>query len=280
MSAEELHQDLKAIAAAPPPSTPPPMTKSHEIHELAAALAKAQGEMAHAQRTADNPFFKSKYATLAAVWDVCREPLTSNGLSVTQIPTVIQGEQILVSMLLHSSGQWLRGFYPIVPVKPDPQGVGSAISYARRYSLMGLVGVCPSEDEDDDGNAASAKKPPAAAAPKPRARKSPPTEKPALKATPKETERAIKNAEDALGPQYHTSLRCTQRQRNMLWAKATEKQEETGVGARQIMHSIFETLGIVEQEDGKHVILQQHVDEIKAAIDSWEPEIPSSGESF
>jgi hypothetical protein len=193
-------------------------------------------------------------------------PLTKNGLCVTQVPTMFAGERVLVSILMHSSGQWIRSAYPILPVKNDPQGVGSAIAYARRYSLGALVGVCPSEDEDDDGNAASSKAAPKA---KPRAKK-PPQEKPA----PSDPPVRPVSTKEAFGPQTQGSLRVTTRQRNLLWAKATEKQEATGVGARQIMHSIFETLGIVAQEDGHHVILQQHVDEILAAIDSWEPEIP------
>jgi hypothetical protein len=126
--------------------------KSDSIKELATALAKAQAKIRHAVKDSANPFFKSKYADLASVWEAVREPLTSNGLAVTQVPDVQDGKSVLVTMLMHSSGEWISGTYPIVPIKNDPQGVGSAITYARRYALQSLAGVCP---DDDDGNAAS-----------------------------------------------------------------------------------------------------------------------------
>jgi hypothetical protein len=125
---------------------------SDQINEIAAALAKAQGQIEGASKGKVNPAFRSKYADLASVWDAAREPLSSNGLSVVQIPNKTPEGVELVTMLLHSSGQWISSRYPIKPVKDDPQGMGSAITYGRRYSLMALVGIAP---EDDDGNAAS-----------------------------------------------------------------------------------------------------------------------------
>lgn len=128
---------------------------SEQINELAKALAKAQGEIKGAKKSSDNPFFKSKYADLSEVWEACRDALSKNDVAVTQIPTVTsEGVFVLETMLLHSSGQWIRGVYPITPTKNDPQGVGSAITYARRYALAAMVGVA---QEDDDGNAASNK---------------------------------------------------------------------------------------------------------------------------
>lgn len=122
------------------------------INELAAALSKAQAEIIGAKKDANNNFFKTPYADLASVWDACRQPLTKNGLSVTQTTDVSEnGVMILVTTLLHSSGQHIQGRYPIQPVKNDPQGLGSAITYARRYALQAIVGVAPT---DDDGEAA------------------------------------------------------------------------------------------------------------------------------
>lgn len=129
--------------------------QSAEIKDLAAALCKAQTAMKHATKEAENPYFKSKYADLPAVIDAVRPALTANGLSVSQMMDYDEvGRHYLVTTLMHTSGQWLRGWYPINPTKNDPQGIGSAVTYARRYSLAGATGNA-SIGEDDDGNAAS-----------------------------------------------------------------------------------------------------------------------------
>ena len=129
------------------------MNSSQEVGALGAALSKAQGEMGNAKKGQVNPFFKSTYADLASVWSVCREPLSNNELSVIQATDVKEDDRILLrTVLLHSSGQWVSSNYPINPVKPDPQGIGSAITYARRYALMAMIGIAP---EDDDGEKAT-----------------------------------------------------------------------------------------------------------------------------
>ncbi len=129
------------------------MNRSESINELAAALAKAQAVMAGASKDNLNPHFKSKYADLASVWDACRKPLSDNGLSVVQTATASDDGRVGVeTMLMHSSGQWLSEVLLMRPVKDDPQGVGSCVTYARRYALAAVAGVAP---EDDDGNAAS-----------------------------------------------------------------------------------------------------------------------------
>lgn len=129
--------------------------QSETINELAAALAKAQGEMNHAGKSADNPYFKSKYADLPAVIDASRPALAKNGLSVVQMTDIDElGNMVLVTQLSHSSGQWVRSWYPVRPVKSDPQGFGSALTYSRRYAYSALAGVA-AVGEDDDGNAAS-----------------------------------------------------------------------------------------------------------------------------
>lgn len=144
----------------------PSKFKSVTIGKLADALSKAQAEIKNAAKDKDNPFFKSTYADLASVWDACREPLSKNGLSVTQPLSFEGGEIILTTLLLHSSGEWISSQVPVMPVKRDPQSIGSAITYMRRFSLSSVVGVAPSEkpteddvdDSDDDGNAASGRK--------------------------------------------------------------------------------------------------------------------------
>lgn len=142
------------------------METSAEVKELMTALCKAQGAMAAAKKDSTNPHFKSSYADLASVWEACRAPLTDNGLSIIQVVTDDGGR--LSTRLCHSSGEWVQGFVPVKPMKQDMQAFGSALTYARRYGLMAMVGIAP--DDDDDGNAASAppqqrsqqpKKPPA-----------------------------------------------------------------------------------------------------------------------
>lgn len=130
---------------------------SESINELAGALAKAQGEIVNAAKSVDNTFFKSKYADLAACIDASRSALSKNGLSVVQYTDYDAADQWMVTQLMHASGQWMKSYYPIRPIKNDPQGMGSAITYARRYAYCAIVGVA-AEGEDDDGNEASGRK--------------------------------------------------------------------------------------------------------------------------
>ena len=128
--------------------------QSEQINELVTALAKAQGEITGALKDSSNPFFKSKYADLAACWDACRSQLSKNGLSVIQTTEPATNGICVVTLLAHSSGQWIRGKLWMTPKDTSPQGIGSAITYARRYALAGIVGLA---QIDDDGNAASGK---------------------------------------------------------------------------------------------------------------------------
>ena len=134
------------------------MNKSESIAGLAAALAKAQGQMKGAIKDSANPFFKSKYADLASVVEAIRAAFSANGLSYIQTVEPSEKDEVRVeTTLLHSSGEWISCGVLSLPVsKVDAQGYGSALTYARRYSLSAAVGVAP---EDDDGNAASAAKP-------------------------------------------------------------------------------------------------------------------------
>lgn len=122
------------------------------ISNVAKALNAAQIKFKPAIKSADNPFFKSKYADLAAIWDSVKEPLSSNGLAILQTMDFINGETILVTMLLHTSGESITGRVRVKPTKDDPQSWGSAITYFRRYSLAAILGVVT---EDDDGAQAS-----------------------------------------------------------------------------------------------------------------------------
>ena len=131
------------------------MRQSESIALLASALAKAQGTIAPALKESVNPHFRSHYADLAAIWEVCRKPLTSNGLSVIQAPTdCADGRVGLETRLIHSSGEWIESLVSTRLSKDDAQGIGSALTYLRRYSLASIVGVTATDD--DDGNAASA----------------------------------------------------------------------------------------------------------------------------
>jgi hypothetical protein len=125
---------------------------TEERKELATALSKAQAEIDAAPKSEANPFFKSSYADLATVRSAIREAFGKHGLSVVQIPHTGDGTVSVTTILMHASGQFIEGTLTLRPTKNDPQGVGSAITYARRYSLMAFAGVAP---DDDDGNAAS-----------------------------------------------------------------------------------------------------------------------------
>jgi hypothetical protein len=129
------------------------MLKSEQVNELAAALAKAQGQLEGAKKSSSNPFFKSKYADLAECWNTCREALTANEISVIQMPEEINenGRLNITTMLAHSSGQYISSTLTMTVTKLDPQAIGSAITYGRRYALAAMVGLA---QEDDDGEEA------------------------------------------------------------------------------------------------------------------------------
>ena len=130
--------------------------QSDNIAELAAALSKAQGEITGALKDSSNPFFKSKYADLASCWDACRKQLAANGLSVIQTTEAFADDRLmLVTTLAHSSGQWVRGFLPVLTKDASPQAQGSGLTYARRYALAAIVGLA---QIDDDAEAAQGRK--------------------------------------------------------------------------------------------------------------------------
>ena len=125
---------------------------SENTNELAKALAIAQGQMKAASFNRINPHFKNKYADLAAIIEAIRDPLSKSGLGRTQIiESDGNGGLHLKTTLWHQSGQWVSSLYPL-PVGAKPQEMGSALTYARRYSLSAIVGIA--SDEDDDANEA------------------------------------------------------------------------------------------------------------------------------
>ena len=149
------------------------MVTSPEIKEIIKAIHAFQGQVGKMQRTATNPFFKKTYTPISEVLEVIREPLQAAGLSFVQFPT---GEHGLTTRLMHNTGQWMEDTITIQAVPEfykekdrsgtvtfrseqphyTPQGQGSAITYARRYSLVAILGL---SDSDDDGNQASTPKP-------------------------------------------------------------------------------------------------------------------------
>jgi len=128
--------------------------QSETIGALAAALSKAQADITGALKDSSNPFFKSKYADLASCWDACRKQLSANGLSVIQTTQMTDHGLMLVTILAHSSGEWVSGQMPVLTKDPSPQGQGSGITYARRYALAAIVGLA---QIDDDAEAAQAR---------------------------------------------------------------------------------------------------------------------------
>ena len=129
------------------------MKSSESIKNLALALTKAQSQMTGASRSASNPFFKSKYANLEEVINTVKVPFAEVGLSFLQFPVSADGFAGVETIILHESGEFISNEFMLKCSKADPQGMGSAITYARRYGLQSACGI-PSED--DDGNAASA----------------------------------------------------------------------------------------------------------------------------
>jgi len=132
------------------------MEKSGTTVELTKALVKVQSQLKGAKQDSVNPFFKSKYADLTSVWDACRALLAENELGIIQTTDVGDNHQLIIeTILLHSSGEWIAGRLPMILAKNDPQGIGSAITYGRRYGLSAMVGICP---EDDDAESAVERK--------------------------------------------------------------------------------------------------------------------------
>lgn len=130
--------------------------RSDKIDKLAKALAQAQGAMGHAHKSGKNPHFKSSYADLADCLDAVREPFTSNGLAISQLPGYDDARITLTTILTHDSGQYIAGTAAMSPMKPGPHDYGSCLTYLRRYSLAAITGLAQA---DDDGNKGQGKDP-------------------------------------------------------------------------------------------------------------------------
>ena len=128
------------------------MKMSDSIAELAAALAKAQGQIEAASKGSVNPHFKSKYADLNSLRDAIREPMAANDLAVVQLPRMSEKEVEVETMIIHKSGEYIAETLRMPVGQMTAQAVGSALTYCRRYSLSAVLNLSA---DDDDGNAAS-----------------------------------------------------------------------------------------------------------------------------
>lgn len=129
------------------------MKQSETTAALDAALALAQAELSNVLKDTANPFFKSKYADLASILDEVRPVFAKHGISIVQSPSYDAGVASVTTRIA-CKGEWVMATSSCKVVKDDPQGVGSATTYLRRYSLAAFAGVAQT---DDDGNAASGK---------------------------------------------------------------------------------------------------------------------------
>lgn len=138
-------------------TTPPNVTTlgiahSPQLDQLFKALSAAQGEMATADLSANNPHFKKPYADLSDIWAACRAPLAKHGLAILQPPIIgADGKTVgVVCIIGHESGQWLMTRIEAVTATNNPQAIGSVLTYLRRYTLAPMAGVAV-RGEDDDG---------------------------------------------------------------------------------------------------------------------------------
>lgn len=126
--------------------------------KLFTALAKAQTELENAEQDSENTHFRNKYASLGSVMTAIRGPLSKNSLAILQLPryeTTDKGVLVgLETILGHSSGQSISNYFALYPPKQDPQGIGSALTYLRRYAAMAIVGIAGAADDDAEGTVA------------------------------------------------------------------------------------------------------------------------------
>lgn len=126
------------------------MTKSESISNLAKSLSCFQNKVETIRKTANNPFFKSKYAPLPEILEAIIKPLHECGLTFSQMP---DGDSLTTILIHCETGEFLQSSYPLHPIKNDPQAFGSSITYARRYAISSIL--CLNVDDDDDGNKAT-----------------------------------------------------------------------------------------------------------------------------
>jgi hypothetical protein len=121
------------------------------MKEICTALNKAQASLKKAVKDSTNPHFKSRYADLESVLDAMREPFAENGLSVTQSVVIVEGSQYMQTTIWHVSGESIASKVPFILTKQDSQGIGSSLTYARRYGLAAAAAI---SQTDDDAEAA------------------------------------------------------------------------------------------------------------------------------
>jgi hypothetical protein len=135
------------------------MKSSDTLTKISPALVKAINAIEGVKKGADNPFFKSKYANLESVIEAAHDALSANGLAVMQGPGPMDGNCItLTTRLVHESGEWIETDFSLPAGKMDPQAAGSAITYARRYSLMAMLNM-PAVDDDGEASMPRSTKP-------------------------------------------------------------------------------------------------------------------------
>jgi hypothetical protein len=204
--------------------------QSREIGQIAAALAKAQGNMGHAAKDSTNPHFRSNYADLASVISACGAALAENGISRIQRTLSVDGAVVVHTTLMHESGEFLSDYGLPVPVaKQDAQGYGSAITYGRRYTLSAMTGIA---QDDDDGNAAVASTPGATAYATARKRRASPAAKPATQATQTQQKPAVPEADRAalltsitnLPADDQAAMRARMKEAGIVWGSLTVEQ--------------------------------------------------------
>lgn len=174
---------------------------SESIKDIAAALASAQAQMSNPKFDCNNPFYKSKYASLAAIRDAVIPALSKHGIAVVQCLNSEEEKVSCTTMLCHTSGEWISGTFTIPVTKTDAQGYGAASTYARRYLLQAMAGIVG--DEDDDANAAI--EPPAPKVSKPTVKK---PKEATEEQSPKEVVTGIKEltqkiGKDSKGHEFH-----------------------------------------------------------------------------
>ena len=175
------------------------LTQSETVGKLFSALVAAQAEMRNPPKDSINPHFKSRFADLATVLDTVKPVLARHKLGVIQMPCEVDGiGPGLATMLIHESGEFVRGVIALRPAKSDPQGVGAAMTYARRYGLQAVLGI--TADDDDDGNHAS--------------KPAQPKQQPALQQAPAQQRKPLHLDDEA----FFDMLKATKRE----WAKVVQ----------------------------------------------------------
>jgi len=194
--------------------------RSEAIDKILPALIKFQTKVSTVGKNKKNPHFGSSYADLAAIMDEARPIMGENGLALVQNLVESSPDEVrLLTTLYHTSGQYFSSLITLKPSKVDPQGVGSAITYARRYSLSPLLGIVT--EEDDDGNAASGPVNTKAPAPAP-----------AQAQKPKKAEPAAPEQPPAPKPKSETALR-----KEKVWNSLVEHFKGDQVKAKSVLTS-------------------------------------------